>query len=184
MENNKIANIKKASKATETVLKIFESLCGAVAIICLVVVIVIACNKAKINSEAVSNNISIENFSFAEKMEFGIFSFDTHYVERYLAEGNLAGLAMFCLGFGALACVLATAFFECVRIIFAALQKSDTPFTKDILRKIKIYGIIIAAGLLAVGQLGMCLVVVLAGWSLYCVFDYGCELQKESDETL
>ena len=66
---------------------------------------------------------------------------------------------------------------------FLEISESDTPFNTDILKRIKVTGIILTIiSLLSSG--GIAVVIALSFWCIYCVFDYGIELQKSADETL
>ena len=66
---------------------------------------------------------------------------------------------------------------------FMELAESDTPFNKDVLKRIKVTGIILTV-ISALSSGGIAVVIALSFWCIYCIFDYGIELQKNADETL
>ena len=70
------------------------------------------------------------------------------------------------------------------RRVFKALSKCETPFTEDIVKKMKVFGwVMIGYAVLT----SLNLTIIVAGLSILMlayVFAHGTDLQKESDETL
>ena len=66
---------------------------------------------------------------------------------------------------------------------FKEIQESDSPFRPAILRNLGLPFILITL-MSASSGLFFGAVVGIALWCVYCILDYGCELQKQSDETL
>ncbi|MBR1852420.1 MAG: hypothetical protein IJ794_04490, partial [Lachnospiraceae bacterium] len=92
----------------------------------------------------------------------------------------LAGLNCFC---AAIVIVMALAAVITIGKLFEAIEKSDTPFKKEILEKMKISGILVTVIALT-SSIGTAVMAGLTFWCIYCIFDYGMELQKSADETL
>lgn len=70
------------------------------------------------------------------------------------------------------------------RRVFSALAKCDTPFTEEIVKKMKIFGWVMI-GYAILCSLNLTIIVAgLAVLMLAYVFAHGTDLQKESDETL
>lgn len=184
MENKKLANIKKASGVTAKVVKVLEWIVGVSGIICIVVLLACAIFKTRIN-EAVApySPVNVNVSELTTKINIGFFSFDVDFQKYYDAK-DYAGITAIGCAIGAFFCAVATVFFEFLRNIFTTLKESDTPFNEVMLRKIKISGIVLAVAAFLASGVGACAIVALVVWCIYCVFDYGCSLQKESDETL
>ncbi|MDE6529850.1 MAG: hypothetical protein K2K96_03650 [Lachnospiraceae bacterium] len=68
--------------------------------------------------------------------------------------------------------------------VFKALKESDSPFRPAIVKNIKIVFVLIS--ILLVLQSGFLIgaLVVLPLWCIFLIFEYGCELQQQSDEIL
>lgn len=68
--------------------------------------------------------------------------------------------------------------------VFKALKESDSPFRPEIVKSIKIVFVLIS--ILLVLQSGFLIgaLVALSLWCIFLIFEYGCELQQQSDEIL
>lgn len=68
--------------------------------------------------------------------------------------------------------------------VFKALKESDSPFRPAVIKNIKIVFVLISIFLaLQSGFLAGALVAV-SLWGIFMIFEYGCELQQQFDETL
>ena len=67
--------------------------------------------------------------------------------------------------------------------VFTTIENSETPFNENVLNKVKIAGILVTI-LTFAKSLGIAVKVGLSFWCVYCILDYGVELQKNEDETL
>ena len=70
-----------------------------------------------------------------------------------------------------------------VKNMFTEIKKSDTPFRAAILPRIKASGIVLTLFVLT-QSVGIAAITALTFWCIYCVFEYGVELQNNEDETL
>ena len=66
---------------------------------------------------------------------------------------------------------------------FKEIRESDSPFRPAILKNLSLPFILITL-MSASSGLFFGAVVGIVLWCVYCILDYGCELQKQSDETL
>lgn len=67
--------------------------------------------------------------------------------------------------------------------VFQSLKKNDSPFRPEVVKSLKIAFVLIA--LLALSNsLLIGAIVSLSLWCIFLIFEYGCELQQQSDETL
>jgi hypothetical protein len=87
-----------------------------------------------------------------------------------------------CLG-GILGLALTIAVFHYISKVFKKIVESDTPFTYEIMKNLKVMFILITV-ICVMNSLVLGLVVGFILMCLYYIFRYGCELQTESDETL
>ncbi|MCR5686353.1 MAG: hypothetical protein K6G81_13230 [Lachnospiraceae bacterium] len=180
MENSKIANIKKVSGITAKVLNVIKVVLIVGLVMCIVGGISVMCIRSKdgnsieifgktvtVHSGVELGNMQIEGFGFLEA-----FDIEDPFVK--------AGLNCFC---AAVLCALALVAVIIIRSAFTEIEKSDTPFKAEIMQKIKIAGILVTIITLA-DSVGTAAIVGLTFWCVYCIFDYGMELQKSADETL
>lgn len=179
-ENIKLQKIRKAGSATAKVLKAIKWVCIVCAVLCFVAAIVVGIKKDAVNQ-------SIEQQIAEGKEEVTIDAFITigtmkvdnplnkidDYAVQSIAIASVAGTVL----------ILAAVAFEFLRRIFVTLSESGSPFTKEMLKKLRIVGIIVPIIILSESLVGAA-IAALTFWCLYTVFDYGCVLQQSSDETL
>ena len=185
MENEKIIRIKKAAGVTSKVLNVIRIVLIVGTVLCLVGGTLTMCIRQKDSSvELFGKSIVVHNLITVDGSigngSLSVTGFDV--IERLGIEDPCvkAGLNCFVAAF---LCGLALFAVIVLRDTFGEIEKSDTPFKQDILKKIRLTGIIITAITLS-SSIGIAAIVGLAFWCIYCIFDYGTELQKEADETL
>lgn len=79
---------------------------------------------------------------------------------------------------------LAYAFFSLLHTTFEHISTSETPFTKENQKNLKKVIILCVIFIFLNGDLGFGFFAIFILYSFLLLFDYGCELQKQSDETL
>ena len=116
--------------------------------------------------------------------------------KRLLRRGKRLALDNVCFSFSAVLESLFVLFLALynARRIFGCIGKGNSPFTEKIavqIRKIALYVVLFAVfsvlsvfKLLSLPAFFMCGVFALILFCISLIFDYGCELQKEVDETL
>lgn len=67
--------------------------------------------------------------------------------------------------------------------VFKVLKESDSPFRPEIVKSLKI-AFVLTALLVLQSSLLIGAIVALSLWCIFLIFEYGCELQQQSDETL
>ena len=180
MENKKIANIKKASGVTAKVLNVIKVILIVAIVLCIVggisVMAVRTSEGEKI--ELFGKTITVHNMIEIGDLEVKGFDF----VEMLGIESPFrkAGVNCFC---AAAICALAMVVVIFLKNTFTEIEKSDTPFKPEILSKIRVTGILVTV-ITMVSSIGIAAIVGLSFWCVYCIFDYGLELQKSADETL
>ena len=180
MNNNKIENIKKSAKTASQVTNVFSKICLAGAIIALVSAIIVVCFAKQINEVITYSNghwvaaqagyeqlVSMHGFAFVDAFDFKNFAANVGL--NCLCGAVIAAVAFIALGL--------------ISKAFTAIKESDTPFTEEILNKVRIAAILTTI-IVALSSVGMALVVGVSFWCLCSIFNYGIELQKNEDETL
>lgn len=67
--------------------------------------------------------------------------------------------------------------------VFKEIRESYSPFRQSVIKNLKVIFVLVT--LLALNNsLAIALIVGLAFWCVIQIFEYGCELQRQSDETL
>ncbi len=175
MENEKIARIKKAAGFTAKVLNV-----GKYILIAVIVVSFIAGIGAMIvKDEALAGSTVRMRIPFL----FGFTDDGSSGVPKWLNITNPNVQA----GLGAMEVAVVAAFMLALMVVlrrtFLEIEKSDTPFREDLLRRIRITGILVTLLVLRY-SIANAVIVGLTAWCVYCIFDYGIELQRNEDETL
>lgn len=67
--------------------------------------------------------------------------------------------------------------------VFAEIKESYTPFRPEIVRNLKVVFVLVTVLTLR-SSLLIGAIVGFSFWCMFQIFEYGCELQKQSDETL
>lgn len=179
--NTKIEKIQKSSNAALIVTRIIRVFAIVIAVITFV---------AGISFVALRNFFNAE---FARAIEEGALALDweteiditglVSLLTQQLGMDDMAvalGIDMFVVG--VIMIVLAVLMYF-VGKVFKDMKEGYSPFQPSILKNMKIAFVIITllsldSSLLIGALIGFSL------WCVVCVFEYGCELQKQSDETL
>ena len=179
--NTKIEKIKKSSKAAYVVTniaKVFLMVCSMLTILAGMLVIGLG---------------GVLNQSLGREFEDGVIKegelavfesiFERDLGRRLIEEGNYAlAIGIYVIIFGITVILLALVL-HFVSRIFRDFMESYSPFRPGILKNLKITLVLIVI-YTAQSGLGIALVVAMASWCVINIFEYGCELQKQSDETL
>ena len=166
MEKTKIEKIRKAAGITARVLRILEIIC-IIAIVLALISGVAAMILKSTDNLILFGNIRDENSTVRKVLN--------------ITDPDVAAGLSYFIAMGIAALILAVVII--VRKTFLEIEKSDTPFRESILKRIRITGILLT--LMAVEySIPMSILTGLTAWCVYCIFDYGIELQKQDDETL
>ena len=174
MENEKIRQIKKAAGITAKVLNVLK----IIAIVVIVLSIVSGIAAMIIKTDETTNTVRIGRLIFLSNV-----SDENSPVRKWLniTDPNVAaGLDAFIAA--AIAAIM-LAVVIILRKTFLEIEKSDTPFREEVLKKVRTVGILITVFTLCY-SVGAGALAGLTAWCVYCIFDYGVELQKNEDETL
>ena len=181
MENSKLEKIRKSAGVTATVLSVIKTILIVGLVMAVAAGISVMClrtgdegktvevfgKKITVHNMVSVGDLSVESFDFLD-----MFNIEDPFV--------LAGVNCFV---AAVLIALVLIAVILLRRTFTSIQKSDTPFKPEILRSIKLTGILVTVIVLT-SSIGIAAVVGLAFWCVYTIFDYGIELQTDADETL
>lgn len=178
-ENNlKIEKIQKSSKAALTVTNVVKIFLIVITVILLILGFIMIAAKDMFNwlfMEAVeSGAFTVEEFEWA---------FEGEMLQHLVADGQIAlALGLYLIEMGiVLICMIVVLHF--VSKIFKAFRESYSPFQPEIIKNLRITFILLTLYTLS-SSMGIGVVVGMASWCVLNIFEYGCELQKQSDETL
>lgn len=176
----KLAKVKKSCKTAKTVCNVFKIIVLVGAIVCIVGAVVCFCLRDTINATIVSE---AANVTFSNIETNGIFqlSFDPH---RFVENGLFAQLITVYCSIGAISCFFVAFIFSKIRKIFLMIEKSESPFTENIMKELKKTFIMISVLTALFMGIGSVVIMALVFWCIYCIMDYGTAIQIEIDETL
>lgn len=178
-ENVKIVKIQKSSKAAltiTTIVKIFAIAMAVVACLCGFLIIGL---RETVNKE------------FTERLTSGqiqsegiiIMMLDGEIRQEIIQEDDMAkAIGVHVITVGVMMICLAVVM-HFISKVFKEMKESYSPFKPEIIKSLKISFILITILSLS----SSLLIGAVIGFSLWCVlhvFEYGCELQRQSDETL
>lgn len=179
--NTKIEKIKKSSKAAyvvTNVLKIFLIVCSMLSILAGMLVIGLGdvLNRG-LGRAFESGELTAGDLEAFEEL------FERELGRRLIEEGNYSlAIGIYAVIFGITVILLALVL-HFVSRIFKDFMESYSPFQQGILKNLKIALALIVV-YTAQSGIGMALVIAMASWCVISIFEYGCELQRQSDETL
>ena len=182
MENKKILNIKKAAHNAASILDVIRGilivaiiLCGMMAICCFVFRLSPDGESVSIFGKTITLHSPVSAFDELNAKGF-------EFIEKLNIESVTDKAAINCIVAMAMVAVVLAAI-TIIRNLFKKIKESDTPFTEEIAKQIKITGIVVSI-LVLTESLGIAAIVALSFWCFSCIFEYGTELQQHEDETL
>lgn len=180
-EVTKLENVRKSCKTASIVLKVIKIICIVFLIISTAGAAVCLGLSAKINNELIANPEVADSISVS--FNFGPVEL-TDLATDMMDAGEYASVFMIACIIVAIALALAAITFSMIEKIFLAVLKNDSPFNDAVIKTMKKTFIFITILMLLSEGLGAAFVFAMLFWCIYTIFQYGAELQKESDETL
>lgn len=176
--NTKISNIQKSSKAAYIIAKITKVFVIAMAVVSFLAGALLIGLRGRLNEEfyreVENGSILPDNFFTGIDSELAVNLMKDGYFAETAGAYAMAGSAiMICLAI----------IMHFIGKVFMEIKDSYSPFRPEIVKNLKITFVLIT--ILALRS--SLLIGAVIGFSLWCVihiFEYGCELQKQSDETL
>lgn len=176
--NLQIEKIQKTSKMVlivTNIFKIFFIVCS---------VILLCSGTAVIAFQDMFNEEVMEYVESGElQKEVIMAGMDAEMVEQIVERGSFAVvIGIYIITMAVILGIIAV-LTHFIGKVFKTLRESYSPFVPKIVKELKVAFILIAI-LSFTSGVGIGAVVSLALWSLFYIFKYGCELQRQSDETL
>ncbi len=178
MNQQIIEKIQKTSKKVLLVTNIAKIFCIVMGVLIILAGIICLATANQIN-EQMANEISNGTVGISEV--FGGMS--AEMARDILENGYTAYVFVAYIATGGFILFGLAAIFHLIGKVFKDLRESYSPFVPSIIKDLKIVFIIITV----ISVLNSLLIGLITGLALWCVlhiFEYGCELQKLSDETL
>lgn len=176
MKISHLSNVKKSCQTTAKILGIisfivtFLMVCSFVfAGVCFVFHSGI--DQVLEKSPDIANNISTSITVFGIDM---LFSGTEKFALRIGAAGIACGLALVFLKIAIVS----------LRKIFSTILNSESPFSEDVISTLKTSFVLITVFVALSTGIILALIIGIFLWCIYTIFQYGCDLQKEVDETI
>ena len=186
-ETQKLEVIKKRCKVTATAVKVIEIVLIVFTVLILALSVTCFVMKDSINSGIEASNemgmaylLDFSDFSIGEG---GLFSFRFDPA-KYAEAGDYGTASGLVLILAAGICVITIVVAAIFRRMFTSIIKSESPFSEDVLKKMKTAFVIISLSIIFFISLIWGLVAAGLFWSLIAIFEYGVEIQTQVDETL
>ncbi len=172
MENTKIEKIKKAAAITAKILTVFKIFLIATIVLCVFNGVTSLLYKGGDSGSFVlpDNTVILYNVTYVTMI-------------KLLNIQNQNGFAWVSWFVVAVMVALVLAVVIILRKTFIDIKESDSPYREEILHRVKILGILVTLIVLSY-SIGNGIIIGLTFWCVYCIYDYGIELQKNDDETL
>ena len=177
--NTKIEKIKKSSNSALIVSKIIRVFAIAIAVITFVAGISFFAFRNFLNAEFAK---AIEEGALDWKAEIDTTELVSLFTQHLGMDDMAVSLGINMLVVSVIMIILAV-LMHFIGKVFKDIKEGYSPFQDSVIKNMKIAFVIIT--LLALDN--SILIGIFTGFSLWCVvcvFEYGCELQKQSDETL
>lgn len=183
METNvsKLENVRKSCKVGSIVCKVLQIVLIVTLAIGVGGLITLVAMRTSVNEAVAANPEIAQNMTMSVGVSNVVFSPD---LGKASDEGEFAEAAIAVLSVAMVIVVLALVIISLIRKIFTSILQSDSPFDDIVLKSLK--RVCIVAVIMAVisSGVGEGLIVAMICWCIYTIFQYGAELQKQSDETL
>lgn len=183
----KLEKVKKSCKISKNLSKIIACFV-TIGFVCVTAVIIAfgVIGYDKINSEIEK---SIESGDASLVFDFDDVNFNGALqlnlkLNEMVKQGKYAeAISLLCVFVAFVTASVAVVFWMLVSI-FKMVAESNTPFTVNILKRLKAVFIMVTVIATLASGIGLGVIVGCIGWSLYSIFDYGFVIQQEIDETL
>ncbi len=179
--NVKIEKIQKSSNVALILVRITKILCIVLSVIAIVCGCVIIGMKSYIDQEF--DKAAEEGAYAKEELEVLL---DGGFLENIFVPENMESIAMTLGVYVIVAGIMLICFavvMHFVGKVFRNIKESYSPFRPEIVKNLKVAFVLITVLVLQ----SSLLIGAVVGFSLWCVcqiVEYGCELQKQADETL
>ena len=181
----KLEKIKKSCKISKNLSKMIACLL-TVGFVCAIagIIVIGVIGHDNINSELKKSIESGDSTFNVDDIDInGMVQLNVKLNEMAEQGEYAEALTIICAFIAVVTAAIAIVFWMLVTI-FKMIAESNTPFTVNVLNRLKTIFIMVTVIAVLSSGLGMGVIVGCIGWSLYSIFDYGFVIQQEIDETL
>ena len=176
-----LENVKKSSNVARIVLNIIKIIFIIACVLLIVAGIALIAKNDYVNQVFSQGQMDVNDVSI--DFNLGSFSFAEN-PEELLAAGKFGTqMGIYSIGFG-IVCAFCVVITNCLTSIFKSIKDSESPFSEEVIRKLRKVFILISVVMFigeGIGNGALCAVIC---WCIYTIFKYGYVLQKQADETL
>lgn len=167
---DRLEAVKKASRLIRKIGKIFQIVFGIFTGILLISIIILSVLRNTLNGmTAVQTSINFDNMGY--------------WAEKLAGEGKITD-AFIVFGIsGLLFSLMITIMMHFVVKIFANFCNENSPFLPETVKDLKIIFVLVALLVLR-NSIGLGIISGFIFWGIIQLYEYGCELQNQADETL
>lgn len=177
---NKMDKVKKSCETAKKVVGVLRGIVIAALILCVVGAVICFALNSKIDQSIIANsdNVTLDS-------NLSIMGIETNLDAEELVEKGLYGVyAGACCLLGAMACLFIVLVFNSINKILVEIIDEGTPFSEEVVKRLKVSFIFMVIMVTFSMGLGYGLFIGMFFWCIYNIFQYGCELQNQADETL
>ena len=168
---DRIENIKKESYLIGKVGKVFQIVFGIFTGMFLISLIILFVLRSTLNTMIVESQTSFD------------FSNMGYWTKKLASEGKVAEASIVFLISGILFSLILTIIMHFIVKIFKKICNDYSPFLPEIVKDIKIV-LLLTTLLILKNSIGLGIISGFTFWGIIELYEYGCELQNQVDETL
>lgn len=168
---DRLENIKKTSKLIWKVGKVFQILFGIFTGMFLISVIILSVLHNTLNMMIAESQTSFDFSNFGQ------------WTEKLASEGKVAEAGIVILISGILFSLMMIIIMHFIVKIFKRICDDYSPFLPEVVKDLKIVSVVTTLLILR-NSIGLAIICGLIFWGIIQLYEYGCELQIQADETL
>lgn len=167
----KLEDMKRASRLIGKTGKIFQILFGILAGIFLISILVLSALR---NTLSTMPAASLTGFDFSHM---------GYFAGKLADEGRFVDACIVFLIFSVLFSLMVTVIMYFIARIFNKIYRDYSPFLPEIVKDLKVVSVL-STLLILQSSIGFGIIAGFIFWGIIRLYEYGCELQNQADETL
>ena len=168
---DRIENIKKASKLIVKVGKVFQIVFEIFTGMFLISIIILSVLRNTLNMMNAESQINFDFYNMGQ------------WTEKLASEGKAAEAGIVFLISGFLFSLIMIIIMHFIVKIFKRICDDYSPFLPEVVKNLKIVSVLTTLLILR-NSIGLGIISGLIFWGIIQLYEYGCELQNQADETL
>jgi len=182
--DEKLKKVIKSCDTSSKIVKVAWIVFSVLTVVAFVTAIVLACNVENVNNAIIERGL--QDMSMPGMINGMDITSDVPAIQKYFDEHQYgyAYTTIFRTVFLGGMFLISTILLAIFNSIFKLIKESETPFVESVKKKLRNSFVFIVVVLAFSVSLMTAVVAALILWCVYNIFSYGCELQRQSDETL